>query len=156
MPYAGETYCQRQESCIRNAERRRMRFTKRELYNFIQGHKLGVLATVSSLSIPEAAVVGIAVTTDLELVFDTIGNSRKCQNLRLNPKIALVIGWDDEITVQYEGEADEPKGSDLERCKQVYFEKWPDGPERGKWPGITYFRVRPTWIRYSDFNQTPS
>jgi pyridoxine/pyridoxamine 5'-phosphate oxidase len=130
--------------------------TKRELYNFIQEHKLGVLATVSSLNMPEAAVVGIAVTTDLELVFDTIGNSRKSQNLRLNPKIAFVIGWDDEITVQYEGEADEPKGSELERYKQVYFERWPDGPEREQWPGITYFRARPTWIRYSDFNQTPA
>ena len=66
--------------------------TKRELYNFIQKHKLGVLATVSSLNVPEAAVVGIAVTTDLELVFDTLGNSRKSQNLRLNPRIAFVIG----------------------------------------------------------------
>ena len=74
--------------------------TKPEQYNFIQKHKLGVLATVSSLHMPEAAVVGIAVTTDLELVFDTIGNSRKSQNLRLNPKLAFVVGWDDEITVQ--------------------------------------------------------
>ena len=130
--------------------------TKRELYDFINEYKLGVLATVSSLNLPEAAVVGIAVTTDLALVFDTIGTSRKSQNLRLNPKIAFVIGWDDEITVQYEGEADEPKGSELERCKQFYFKRWPDGPEREQWPGITYFRVRPTWIRYSDFNQTPA
>ena len=130
--------------------------TKRELYDFIREHKLGVLATVSSLNLPEAAVVGIAVTTDLEIVFDTIGTSRKSQNLRLNPKIAFVVGWDDEITVQYEGEADEPKGSELERCKKVYFERWPDGPEREQWPGITYFRVRPRWIRYSDFNKTPA
>ena len=28
---------------------------------------------------------------------------------------------------------------------------FPDGPERLAWPGITYLRVRPTWIRYSDF-----
>ncbi len=130
--------------------------TKRELYDFINGHKLGVVATVSSMNLPEAAVVGIAVTTDLEIVFDTIETSRKSQNLRLNPKIAFVVGWDDEITVQYEGEGDEPKGSELERCKQAYFERWPDGPEREQWPGITYFRVRPMWIRYSDFNKTPA
>jgi hypothetical protein len=23
------------------------------------------------------------------------------------------------------------------------------------WPGITWFVVRPTWIRYSDFDQRP-
>jgi pyridoxine/pyridoxamine 5'-phosphate oxidase len=127
----------------------------RKLYTFIQKHRLGVLATVSPLNMPEAAVVGIAVTTDLELIFDTIESSRKCQNLRLNPKIAFVIGWDDEITLQYEGEAHEPRGNQIERCKQVYFEKWPDGPEREKWPGITYFLVRPTWMRYSDYSGTP-
>jgi general stress protein 26 len=77
--------------------------------------------------------------------------TRKCQNLRLNPNIAFVIGCDEEITLQYEGEAEEPKGIELERYKEVYFEKWPDGVERENWPDITYFRVRPKWIRYSDF-----
>src|SRR5216684_4378958 len=93
--------------------------TKRELYDFINEHKLGVLATVSSLNLPEAAVVGIAVTTDLEIVFDTIGTSRKSQNLRLNPRIAFVVGWDDEITVQYEGEADEPKRQNMVFAEHV-------------------------------------
>ena len=129
--------------------------TKEEIYNFIQKHKLGVLASVSSAQLPEAAVVGIAVTSDLELIFDTLGETRKCRNLRLNPRIAFVIGWDDEITLQFEGEADEPKGNELEHYKQVYFEKWPDGREREQWLDITYFRVRPTWMRYSDFNQNP-
>jgi len=129
--------------------------TTEEIYNFIQQHKLGVLATVSPSSLPEAAVVGIAVTSDLELVFDTLGESRKCENLRHNPKIAFVIGWDDEITLQYEGEADEPEGNELKLYKHVYFQKWPEGVEREKWPGITYFRVRPTWMRYSDFKKNP-
>ena len=31
----------------------------------------------------------------------------------------------------------------------------PDGRQREAWPGITYFRVRPTWIRYVDFNSDP-
>jgi len=72
------------------------------------------------------------------------------------PPIAFVIGWDDEITLQYEGKAEEPKGSQLERYKQVYFEKWADGREREQWSGITCFSVRTTWIRYSDFNRTPA
>jgi hypothetical protein len=58
--------------------------------------------------------------------------------------------------VQYEGVADLPDGADLDACKRVYFEAWPDGPEREKWPDIAYVRVRPRWIRFSDFGQTPA
>ena len=38
--------------------------------------------------------------------------------------------------------------------KLGYLERFPDGRERQSWPGITYFRVRPTWARYSDFRPT--
>ena len=83
---------------------------------------------------------------------------RKAQNLRKNAGIVLVIGgWipGDERTVQYEGEADEPSGAELERLKQVYFSAWPDGPARTSWPNLIYVRVRPRWIRYSGYNQDP-
>ena len=33
---------------------------------------------------------------------------------------------------------------------------FPDGPTRLSWPGIAYFRVRPRWVRYSDFRVTPT
>jgi hypothetical protein len=39
----------------------------------------------------------------------------------------------------------------LDRLKKLYFASFPDGIERQAWPGITYFRVRPTWVRFSDF-----
>jgi hypothetical protein len=79
-------------------------------------------------------------------------------NLRRNPRIAFVIGGlthGDERTVQYEGVADEPVGADLERLKELYFIRFPDGRERQNWPGLVYVRARPTWIRYSDFNRKP-
>jgi hypothetical protein len=84
-------------------------------------------------------------------VFDTLSSTRKCQNLRRDPRIALVVGWDDDRTAQYEGIADEPEGAELTRVKEIYFSVFPDGREREHWPGITYFRVRPVWLRYSDF-----
>jgi hypothetical protein len=61
----------------------------------------------------------------------------------------------DERSVQYEGVADEPVGSELQRLMDAYFEAFPDGRERQNWLGITYIRARPTWIRYSDFHQGP-
>jgi hypothetical protein len=61
----------------------------------------------------------------------------------------------DERTVQYEGIADEPAGAVLEHFKELYFVRFPDGRERQQWEGLTYMRLRPRWLRFSDFNQTP-
>jgi general stress protein 26 len=132
--------------------------TPAELLEFMRHHSLAVQASVTGAAAPQAAVVGIVVTDRFELFFDTVNTTRKMQNLRRNPKIAFVIGGltgGDERTVQYEGIAEEPTGADLAHLKEAYFHTFPDGLERQGWPGITYVRVRPTWIRYSDFSRTP-
>ena len=124
----------------------------------MRAQRLAVEASVSPAHGAQAAVVGIAVTDRLEIVFDTNINARKAANLRENPRLAFVIGGlilGDERTVQYEGDADVPSGAELERLQEVYFEVWPDGRRRAKDPGLLYVRVRPTWIRYSDYNQYP-
>jgi len=118
---------------------------------FVRAQKWAVQASVTRAGRPQAAVIGVAITDDLELVFDTLSDTRKAENLRVNARVAFVIGWDDGQTVQYEGIVDEPTGDDLARLKAAYFARFPDGVERESWPGITYFRARPTWIRYSDF-----
>ena len=100
---------------------------------------------------PQAAVIGYGVSDRLELVFDTLDTSRKCQNLRRDPRIAFVIGWDDAQTAQIEGVADEPTGDELARIRAVYFAAYPDGVDRLAWPGITHVRVKIKWARYSDF-----
>jgi general stress protein 26 len=125
--------------------------TRTQLLQFLRHHRLCVQATVSPACKPQAAVVGFAVSDQLEIVFDTVDSTRKLQNLRQNPAISLVIGWDEEQTVQIDGIADEPMADELSRLKAVYFEVYPDGVERLRWEGITYVRVRPHWIRYSDF-----
>jgi general stress protein 26 len=132
--------------------------TTADLLDFMRAHPLAVQASVSDAGSPQAAVVGIAVSDDLEIVFDADGGSRKVANLRQRPEIAFVIGGTspgDERTLQYEGIADEPTGSELDRLQRPYFEAFPSGRERRTWPGITYVRARPTWIRYTDFNQDP-
>jgi PPOX class probable F420-dependent enzyme len=126
-----------------------------ELQAFLASQRLAVVATTSPEGTPQAAVVGVAVTPALELVFDTLGDSRKAVNLRRDPRVAAVIGWDDERTVQLEGLADEPGGAELARLQAVYFAAFPDGPTRLAWPGITYVRIRPTWVRFSDFRVSP-
>jgi len=130
--------------------------TPADLLTFVRRSKLAVVSTTSSAGAPQAAVVGIAVTDALEIVFDTLETSRKAVNLRRDARIALVIGWDEEQTVQCEGIADEPAGAELERIKAVYIATFPDGVARQSWPGLTYFRVRLRWARYSDFRTADS
>ena len=132
--------------------------TKSNLLAFLRTQKWAVEASVSPKGAPQAALVGVGVTDDLELVFDTIATSRKAVNLKDNPRVAFVIGgWatGDPRSVQYEGVADFPLGEPLEHVRAAYFAAFPDGQERLVWPGITHARVRPTWARYADYTQVP-
>ncbi len=129
--------------------------TKVELFEFMSGCKLGVLGSVSPEGVPQSALVGIAVSEELEIIFDTLDTTRKFRNLTANCRASFVIGWEGEKTVQFEGEAFLPEGEELDRYKKIYFAAWLDGPARQNWPGMTYFVVRPRWIRYSDFDQRP-
>ena len=81
--------------------------TEADLYYFMTQCRLGVLATAGPEQTPQSALVGIAVTRKLEIVFDTVKRSRKYPNLIANPACSFVIGWTGEQTVQYEGRADE-------------------------------------------------
>src|ERR1043165_425319 len=82
------------------------------LYDYINSHKLAVIATVNEDGDPESAVIGIAVTKELEIIFDTVRSSRKYHNLLKRPRASFVIGWDDESTIQYEGTAIPLDGED--------------------------------------------
>ena len=125
------------------------------LYSFMSRHRYGVVSTLAGSGAPQSALVGIAVTQNLEIIFDTVRSSRKYLNLVARPRCAFVVGWDGEQTVQFEGIAIEPTGPDLERFQQLYFSVWPDGRSRMRWSGTAYFSVKPSWIRYSDFDQNP-
>jgi general stress protein 26 len=123
-----------------------------EVFRFMKSERLAVLATVGDDRKPEAALMGFAVTPDMEIIFDTVKSSRKYPNLKKNPRVAWVIGCTTEITVQYEGLAEELEGEELAKYKKTYFATFPDGPARESWTGITYFVVRPKWVRYCDYD----
>jgi pyridoxine/pyridoxamine 5'-phosphate oxidase len=125
-----------------------------KLAEFIASCDLAVVSCLSPQGAPQSAVVAIAVTAELEIVFDTVTSSRKYGNLKVRGECSITM-WTGEVTVQYEGLAEEPAGADLDRYKEAYFKKRPDGRDRQTWPGIAYFVVRPKWIRYSDFNARP-
>src|ERR1700690_3123141 len=113
------------------------------LYHFMSRHRYGVVSSIGPDASPQSALVGIAVTPELAVVFDTVKTSRKYANLVARPRCSFVSGWDGEQTVQFEGEATEPYGNDLRRCQEVYFAAWPEGRSHLEWPDIAYFVVLP-------------
>jgi hypothetical protein len=131
--------------------------TRAALLACLRAHRYAVEASTGPAAGIQAAVIGIAVLDTFEIVFDTIATSRKARNLEVDRRIALVIGGlrGEEQTVQYEGEADRPAGAELEELQEQYFRAFPDGRERLTWPGLIHVRVRPRWLRYSDFSSTP-
>ncbi len=125
------------------------------VYNYIRQHQLAVISTIGSDGKPEAALVGIAVSGNLDIIFDTLKTSRKYHNILANHHVAIVVGWDNETTVQYEGIAEILGNDDAsDNYRQTYYAAWPDGRERAEtWPGLVHIKVNPKWIRYSNFNE---
>ena len=129
------------------------------LLGFLRTHRLAVQSSTSDVTGVQSAVVGIAVSDDFEIIFDTVASTRKAGNLARDPRIAFVIGGlieGEDATIQYEGIADLPSGGELATLQNLYFQTFPDGPSRLAWPGIVYYRVRPRWLRYSDYREDPA
>ncbi|MGT2466605.1 pyridoxamine 5'-phosphate oxidase family protein [Mesorhizobium atlanticum] len=52
---------------------------------------------------PEVAIIRVTLGDGLNIVFDSFPGSRKLANIERDNRIAMVIGWDQNITVQIEG-----------------------------------------------------
>lgn len=128
---------------------------KEKILYFIRSHRLGVLATVTRDISPQAAVVGIHVRDNLEVLFATYDQSRKAHNLKSNPKVALVVGWEQGKTVQYEGTAEELKDEELESVKSNEFANMPSSAKHVKDYEQKFYKLIPHWIRYSNISSEP-
>ena len=130
--------------------------TKDDILRFLQAQRWGVIATATLDGRPEAALVDIAVTAQGEIVFETTSATRKFGNLRDNPRVAFVVGWENEQTLQIDGNVDAPMGSELARLRDFYLSTFPQKLSHPNWPGNHYFRVRPHWMRFSDYHMPRS
>ncbi len=124
------------------------------ILDFIKGHKIAVVSTMDK-NTPESAVVEFSETKDLEIIFDTFSYFRKYRNMKRNPNVSIVIGWDNNVTVQYEGVSKEITEDELRKYKTLHVRKLPDAKKYVNSKDIKFFRVAPKWIRYSDLNKKP-
>ncbi len=128
---------------------------KQDVLAFLRKHSLAVLATADMKGKPQAAVVEFAELDDLTIIIDTFNYSRKYKNLQQNDQVAIVVGWDNNVTLQMDATAHELKGEDLLRAKEIYFAKNERAKKWANKPEIAYFAFKPTWMRYSDVGKTP-
>ncbi len=75
------------------------------VFDIVRRKRLAVVSTVHDSGAPEPPLVGFARTRRNEIVFDTLSTSRKAVNLVRRPAAALVVGWDDGVSIQIEGAA---------------------------------------------------
>ncbi len=127
---------------------------KRKILEVMDAHKLAVVSTVA-FDKPEAALIGFKHTEDLELIFGTFTSFRKYNNIKNNPHVAFVIGWQDSVTVQYEGLAEELRGAELEDYKEKYLDKFPSARKYLTNSEERFFKVTPAWIRYTSLAVQP-
>lgn len=118
------------------------------------------MATISTVAQnsdqPASALIAFVETEDLEIIFETFVDTRKWRNLRENPRVALVIGWNtkEHITIQYEGVATSIPPAETEKYIQLFLAK--DTPCTEAFlrdPRACLFKIRPSWIRYSDYTK---
>jgi hypothetical protein len=54
---------------------------------------------IAARSRRQARLVGIAITAQLEIIFDTVRSSRKYPNLIARPDCSFVVGWTGELQI---------------------------------------------------------
>jgi pyridoxine/pyridoxamine 5'-phosphate oxidase len=120
---------------------------KASIHAFMARIRHAVVSSLSRGGVPQSALVGIATTPELEIIFDAKASSRKYANLVARPSCSFVVGWQGQQTVQFEGVAVLPSGDVLKHYLKTYFAQWPGAEARVHAPGIVFFVVRPTWVR---------
>jgi general stress protein 26 len=125
------------------------------ILDFLDTQKLTVIST-SSGDMPEAALVAFAQDEYLNIYFQTNENTRKAKNLESNQSVAFVFGTslDNPKTVQYNGTATRiTDQGEVENTKQLFLSK--DSPTKQEFfdrPQTNIYKVKPTWIAYSDYS----
>ena len=130
-----------------------------KIYLFAASCDLGVIATNSlDRKSPEAALVAVTITENLDIIFGTSADSRKSKNIMLNPNIAFVIGGDEirKTTIQVEGKALLLEGVERKTAEELHCTRHPNSTKYRNDPKQQYFKMMPQWIRYHNSSASPT
>ena len=115
---------------------------------FVRAHPTAVLATRDDDGHPQAALLGVAALDDGTLVVDSAEHARKVANVRRDPRVAVALGLDGDVTVQVEGDARVAEGDERVRLAAAYEAQLPGS--RALAEGYVVVAVTPRWVRVYD------
>jgi pyridoxine/pyridoxamine 5'-phosphate oxidase len=127
----------------------------KKVLEFADSQMLGVVASVNKNGQPEAALVAISETPNLDFIFGTANTSRKYKNIKNNPRVAVVLGYEvaEGITIQIEGLATEMVGDESSRCRDIHMKKNPRSVKYASRSDQRWFKIKPTWLRYTNLKE---
>jgi general stress protein 26 len=128
---------------------------KDAVFQLMREEHLCVLSTLGPNGQPQSAVVGFSEDSDGKIVIGTSIKSRKYHNIKRDPKVSLVIGWDNRKTIQYEGLAHEVHGDEREAAQELHVAKHPENVKFKDLLDETYILIEPDWVRYTDASEEP-
>lgn len=121
-----------------------------QIHEFLNSHQTCVLASVNGEDQPQAATVGFSHDDNFRVLIATNQSSRKYANIISNHKVAIVVGIEGSVTVQYEGLAEEKTTEELGEMLEKHYQKVPGASKFASEQGQTYFLITPSWLRYYD------
>ncbi len=130
--------------------------TKSHILKLLGDELVCVISTVTSEGLSESAAMAFTAFEDFSIAFQTPDNTRKYQNLKSNPSVSIVVGWDvlTMISVQYEGFAQEvTDAEEINRIRKAQLEKNSHSERYAHIPENKYFLVKPLWVRYSELQE---
>lgn len=123
---------------------------------FMKEHDLGVLSTVNPKGLPESSVVGFSETENFEIVIGSFAGARKSDNLKTNPFVSLVVGWEKGHTVQLEGEAHEVTNQEEKNVLiRNHLAKIPTAAKYVSLEEEKIYKIKPHWVRFSNLSTDP-
>lgn len=109
---------------------------------------LGVIASVDAEGQVQAATVKLTADREGAILLATLGSSRKAQNLRRDPRAAIVV-QQPGVSLQIEGRATDATADTSAR--EQYLAAFPAEAERARQDGFTLLRIAPSWARLTDY-----
>jgi nitroimidazol reductase NimA-like FMN-containing flavoprotein (pyridoxamine 5'-phosphate oxidase superfamily) len=116
-----------------------------EAQELLKEEELCTLATASKDGIPEAATVRYMSDDDFNIYINSGSTYRKYQNMKENPRVAVVINGEYR-NIQLEGEAEEVAKEDSDYIVQMYKHKY----GRSKYltnDESVFFKIKTDWVR---------
>ncbi len=131
------------------------------ILDFIKNNRVTAFTTMLKDGMPHSAALHYSFNGDTqEFYISTSSDTRKCELLKEagTCKASAVIGLSEEewITLQMEGIAEiinDP--AEITFVQNIHYAMHPNSAKFKDDPLTIFFKFKPTWYRYTDFNNHP-